>query len=539
MEGNMSTTLSPQEILQRMKTHVEQIKTGSQSSASGQAPSDGEPWYAPAAPVTTPMTFSHPGSRDFLPLELEIEAALQGTLQVGQLNPRQPGLLNAAIQFFKKVMRRSLSWYTRPIHHFQGAVIRALQQILILLQGYEEPLDSVSQAVARQSGLLSQAAEESARFRAAMTAEIAGLQQKASALESATAALNTGAADLQRRVSAGHEAVHERQVRLDDRASAIERRLSNMAASHQEDLSRTLIPYAERLASITDELGWLRSESDRLRNQLRETILQGRLRDRDLRRYFHDLQAGALPSFAQPAAAPIPPMFPSGVKSDSEFDYFRFEELYRGDEALIATRQKEYLDFFRGRDNVVDIGCGRGEFLELMRDNGIKARGVELGTDQYLLCREKALEVVQEDLFKFLESLPDESLGGLFSAQVIEHLAAGDQLRFVSLAYEKTSPGSPVIFETINAQSVFAVVRNFFLDPTHVRPVHPETLKVAMESAKFHDVEIRFSSPLLERRIPPLKLNGDVPQMAEFNRAVEELNDLIYGYLDYAAIGWH
>ena len=175
-------------------------------------------------------------------------------------------------------------------------------------------------------------------------------------------------------------------------------------------------------------------------------------------------------------------MFPSGIKGDAEFDYFMFEDLHRGDEADISNRQKEYLQYFRGRENVVDIGCGRGEFLELLRHNGISAYGVELGTDQSFSCREKGLEVVQQDLFTHLESLPDESLGGLFSAQVIEHLTASDQLRYVALAHRKTMPGSPVIFETINAQCVYAVMRNFFLDPTHIRPVHPETLKFAMES---------------------------------------------------------
>lgn len=546
----MSQTLSTEEILHRMRIHIDQIKMGSPTLASGQVPAGSDSSYAPAAPATTATAFAQSGPSDFVRLQSEIEAALEGTRQVGQLNPRQPGLLNDIIQFVKKVMRRSLSWYTRPIHYYQGAVIRALQQTLNLLLKHEESLNS-----------LSQAAQDSSNYRAAMTEEIALLKYRASVLQSTTSALDDkvsgiaeasanlqiAKADLLVRISA----VHDSTLRLADRASAIdqslsvaaselasdfEQRLSNTAESHNKSLNQALAPYSQRLAGITDEIGWLRDELDRLRNQLRETILQKRLRDRDLRRYFHDIQAMTSPSFA---ALPIPPMFPSGIKGDSEFDYFRFEELFRGDEALIATRQKEYLEFFLGRENVVDIGCGRGEFLELMRDNGIKARGVELGTDQYLLCREKGLDVVQEDLFTFLESLPDESLGGLFSAQVIEHLTASDQLRFVSLAYKKTIPGSPVIFETINAQSVFAVVRNFFLDPTHVRPVHPDTLKFAMQSVKFHDVELRYSSPLLERRIPALQLNGDDPPVSEFNRAIEELNDLIYGYLDFAAIGWH
>lgn len=231
-------------------------------------------------------------------------------------------------------------------------------------------------------------------------------------------------------------------------------------------------------------------------------------------------------------------MFPAEVKSETEFDYFVFEEMYRGDEADIRHRQQEYLEYFRGRDNVVDIGCGRGEFLELLRDSGISARGIELGTDQYLLCREKGLDVVQQDLFAFLESQPDESLGGLFSAQVIEHMAASDQLRYVSLAYRKTKPGSPVIFETINPQCVYALARNFFLDPTHVRPVHPETLKFAMESSKFRNVELRFSGPATDQQIPALHLNGETADLDQFNQGIERLNNLLYGYQDYAAIGW-
>ena len=96
-----------------------------------------------------------------------------------------------------------------------------------------------------------------------------------------------------------------------------------------------------------------------------------------------------------------------------------------------------------------------------------------------------------------------------------------------------------MIFETINAQCVWAVMRNFFLDPTHVRPLHPETLKFAMETVKFKDVELLFSSPLKERQIPPLQLPGDMPNLAEFNQRIAQLNELLYGDQDYAAIGWH
>ena len=212
--------------------------------------------------------------------------------------------------------------------------------------------------------------------------------------------------------------------------------------------------------------------------------------------------------------------------------------MFRGDETLIRARQQEYLKYFEGHQGVVDIGCGRGEFLELLRDHHVEARGVELNTDQYLLCKEKGLNVLQQDLFSFLESQPDASLGGIFSAQVIEHLTASDQLRYVQLAYKKVTPGSPVIFETINAQCVIAVVRNFFLDPTHIRPVHPETLKFAMESVHFRDVTLLYSSPSTEQHVPPLILEAKQGNLAAFNQGIAGLNDFLYGPQDFAAIGF-
>ena len=423
---------------------------------------------------------------DISRLDREVGTCLATHGEVGQLNPRNPGLLNSAIQFVKKVMRRSLTWYTRPLHRFQGAVVRALQQITAILHNHDHALRGLARDLESHADAIQQLPTED-RFRA--------LEAKFTKLE------------------------------------------KNLDTSFDVKLDKGLSAYAQRIASITDELEGLRSELGLIRDGQHEAALQRRGRDRDVRRLVSAIETGKLP-LPSSQAQPVPPMFPSEIKRESEFDYFLFEERYRGDETDIRDRQKEYLEYFRGRKNVVDIGCGRGEFLELLRSEKIDARGVELGTDQYLLCREKGLDVVQQDLFTFLESVPDGSLGGLFSAQVIEHLSASDQLRYVALAHRKTQPGSPVIFETINPECAYALLRNFFLDPTHVRPVHPETLKFAMESADFRDVKLRFSGPVSDRRIPALQLLGNPPGLQQFNHAIEQLNDLVYGYQDYAVIGW-
>lgn len=559
----MSQTPSIEEIMQRIRLRVSQRSAGIQTASGEQFEPQGRPQPAASLAHSVPSRHFELEANDFSPLRGEIDTALEGTRRVGQINPRNPGLHNYAIQFVKKAMRRSLTWYTRPLHYFQGGAIRALERITGILQSHDQSLQSISHELTRHVGLIEQNAEEISTQRTALADDMSALkvslvddisavkdnisalelsasahERKTEALEEKASALLQQTASLQVSILALTEKAAGLDQRLRQANFDVEAKLARWDAAEKEKFEEALMPCSLRIASITDEIGLLRSELQTATREGRELRLKGHVRDRDLRRLYRDFRSGTLAPSEQQSAAPVPSMFPSGIKSESQFDYFVFEELYRGDEADIRIRQKKYLEYFRGCESVIDIGCGRGEFLELLRDNKITAKGVELGTDQYLLCMEKGLDVVQQDLFSYLESLPDESLGGLFSAQVIEHFTASDQLRYVTLAYRKTKPGSPVVFETINAQCVWAVLRNFFLDPTHVRPVHPETLKFAMESVGFKDVELRFSNPMADRLVPPLQLNEDTAQLAKFNRAIQDLNELLYGNQDYAAIGW-
>ena len=542
-------------IMERVRANLSRRGQGEalRTTPFGATPYDGSRREGPgSADQATALDFS---AYDFSSLNHEVEGALAGHQMVGQMNPRPPGAYNRGVQFLKRAMLRLLTFYTRPLHSFQSSTIRALQNTSLALKTHDEELLELKRNLAQQSKVLGKAKQQdwdivrtvqAASQRAAvLIADQRKLEKQLADLKAAllgtseeSQAPQASLASITERLDLGLRGVQEGVVEL---ANSVDQRYNNLLSRIEAHETR-LDALPEGIASMATELGQIQTQLEGVQRQLQDAATRVRLQGRDLRRYVNEALAGKTDSNAAgtgPVAPAVPAMFASGIPAEGSFDYFRFEELYRGDEALIAQRQKEYLEYFRGRDNVVDLGCGRGEFLELLRDNGIHAKGVELGSDQYLLCREKHLDVVQQDLFEFLEGLKDGSLGGIFSAQVIEHLTASDQLRLVSLAYRKTSSGSPVIIETINAQSVFAVMRNFFLDPTHVRPVHPETLKVAMESAKFRDVELRFSSLYTEKRIPPLELAGNGVQLAEFNRAMSALNDLVYGYLDYAAIGWH
>ena len=532
----MSETPTVEQVLERIRAQVRQQQgNGVSAKAAVTAPPSRQPDARVAPPPAAPT------SRDEVSrLHFEVKAALEGHLQTGQLNPRRPGLHNDALQFFKKVMRRSLTWYTRPLHRFQASVIRALQHVTTILLNQSDLLENQAATlretagqVQKQSDALRQTNEQVQKQNERVQKQSDAVRQTNEQVQKQSVLLRQTAEQVLSQSAEQIQPLRSEITRVDEKRRELEQKLRNEFQLEAAKSSANLAQQASRLDALHLQLA-------SVQEQLRQTIAVTRGKDRDFRRIKQALEAGNFASLqpATAASAPIPAMFPSETRHEGEFDYFLFEDHYRGNEADIRERQSTYLELFRGREHVIDIGCGRGEFLELLRDNNIPARGIELGTDQCLLCREKGLDVMQQDLFAFLESQPDDSLGGIFSAQVIEHMTASDQLRFVSLAYQKCSPNSPVLFETINPECVYALVHNFFLDPTHIRPVHPGTLKFAMESQGFRNVQLRFSSPVSDRAIPQLTFNGDSEGLQRFNAAMEQVNELLYGHQDYAAIGW-
>ena len=190
----------------------------------------------------------------------------------------------------------------------------------------------------------------------------------------------------------------------------------------------------------------------------------------------------------------------------------------RGSTAEIRGRQRAYVPDFLSQGPVLDCGCGRGEFLGLLREAGVEASGVDADADMVAYARGEGLDVEQADLVAHLESLEDGSLGGVFAAQVVEHLPPPVLLRFLELAHAKLRPGGLLAAETINPLSPLAL-RNYFADLTHAQPLVPETLAMLARHAGFAEVETRF-------------LNA--PEPAE--GADPRLNEIVFAPLDYAIL---
>jgi SAM-dependent methyltransferase len=196
---------------------------------------------------------------------------------------------------------------------------------------------------------------------------------------------------------------------------------------------------------------------------------------------------------------------------------------------------------------VLDIGCGRGEFLELLKQHGVSARGLDLNAEMVEVCKERGLDVTNSDARSYLRSLPDASLGGIIALQVIEHLEPSYLMETLALAYDKLRPGSRMVLETINPACWVAFFESFIRDLTHQKPIHPETLQYLLQANGFSNVEIVYRAPIAEggklRRVTPRPEHyGDTAQdpltelVSSFNSNVDRLNGRLFSYQDYAAI---
>jgi SAM-dependent methyltransferase len=258
-----------------------------------------------------------------------------------------------------------------------------------------------------------------------------------------------------------------------------------------------------------DELEPWVEEQGRRANELDERLTRLERRERAV------APPRAVPAAAEPAGQIV---FP---------DYFAYESRMRGATDVVRDKQRAYVEDFREGAPVLDLGCGRGEFLSLLREAGIVARGVDVDADMVAYARGEGLEVEHIGAVEYLETLEDGSLGGIFAAQLLEHLPAPTVVRVLELAAEKLRPGALLVAETINPVSPIAL-RNYFADLTHAQPLVPETLELLARQAGFASVETRFLNEPDEKLAEPAD-----PTIAA---NVRRLNELLFAPLDYAII---
>ena len=318
---------------------------------------------------------------------------------------------------------------------------------------------------------------------------------------------------------------------------------ANASGARAAEFASALVGFAQRIDRLADAKDRLYASlgnrrADLLLESMDKRVEAVRLGIRKAQERLEGLGTSVALARAELTASPSP-----GARTRERLEearYVAFEERFRGSPEEIRGKLSDYVPYFRGSAPVVDLGCGRGEFLELLRDAGIEGRGVDGNAEMVGRCRDRGLSAEVGDAIDFLAGREPASFGGIFAAQLVEHLPPRRLGAFLESCHGALRPGGRLLLETVNPRSLVALVEAFYRDLTHEKPLHPETLDFCLRAAGFREVEIRYTSPVPERaRLLPMTEaeaaawgNG----ASTLNQNFEKLNSFLFGDQDYAAI---
>ena len=419
---------------------------------------------------------------DLMPLAHARDAAEAKVAAIGTVNPRPGGVVNAVVQGVKKAVARALDWHVREQVEFNRQAIECVAATL-------EALNEINRALAE------------------VGARIAALDDHAREFADIRDHWAEWRLDWERKLSE-NEVQFLRSVA--DLQSGFQHRVTLMEANFRELLSTQHAAFTGAIECSAGEVQkrfW--ADLERIRLEY-ERLIYSELRT--LR------QRAAL----APPAHPAPP--PPPTHTAPAFDYGKFAEKFRGPEEYVREAHRFYVPYFAGREQVLDIGCGRGEFLELMRDAGVPARGIDLDPESIATCRAKGLDAVEVDLYTYLDALPDAALDGIFCAQVVEHLPPERLPELIRLCAAKLRRGAVLAIETPNPECLAIFNSHFYLDPTHTRPIPHPLLTFYMQEYGFGLLEVHKRAPAVET----------MPALAALP---EDFRAGFFNGLDYAAIG--
>jgi O-antigen chain-terminating methyltransferase len=334
-------------------------------------------------------------------------------------------------------------------------------------------------------------------------------------------------------VVAALRAIFDRLSQEGARTAQIADRLSREVGAAREELTGKIAQDIAALGQLEGRVRTMDQEAESGRrthavalSQLRTTIsLQDRrltlLLEEVKKRLPHPLDDEQLQTFAEE------------LPHVADASYLSFEDEFRGSREEIKGRVAVYLPKLRGAEAgtekwpILDVGCGRGELLEVLRKDGLKASGVDTNSAAVDCCRKLELDVELGDAFAVLSKIPDGSLGGLTALHVIEHLPFPLVLKLLDEALRVLRPGGIAIFETPNPKNILVGASNFYIDPTHRNPVHPQTLRYLMEARGMIQIESLMLHPYPKEMHVP---EGDSVVARLFN-------EYFYGPQDYAVLG--
>ncbi len=454
---------------------------------------------------------------DLMPIVRARDAAQAKIAAIGGVNPRAGGVVNSVVQSVKKLIARSLQWFVRDQVVFNRESIAALEAVIEALTEQNQMLMSmagqVSDRLAAVMPLVSQA-EEQKQALAHMQMRLAHAEEarnvmldEARELKDVRAHWSEWRIRWEQNLATNEvqflRAVADLQSAFQHRVSVIEGNFREMVQAQHRDylgaLDRANVDIQKRLWG---DLEKVRESYERMIHSELRLI---RLRARGLS------PEASTGSAAVPVAAP-------------PLDYSRFAERFRGSDEEIRLNMEFYRPYFAGLESVLDIGCGRGEFLDLMRDLGVGARGIDLSAESVAQCVEKGLHAEVADLFQYLPTEVEGEFDGIMSSQVVEHLPPGQLPEMIRLCASKLRRGGVLVIETPNPECLAIFATYFYLDPTHTRPMPHQYVRFCMEEAGLTGIEVHTLSPAID----------SMPELSELPGGFRER---FFGGLDYAIIG--
>ncbi len=417
---------------------------------------------------------------DLMPLVHARDAAEAKVAAIGTVNPRPGGLVNSIAQGAKKLIARALDWHVREQVEFNRASMECVQASL-------QALTSVS------------------RSMAALAARHEELRRDLEVVKVQSQESSDSRAEFEQRYITGEirtlRTISELQAAYSHRLTVQEESFRELMRAQHRDyegaLDRNTLDVQKRL---WDDLAKVRAEFERV---------------------IHDELRVLRQRYVAPASVATVVAASSSVE-DIPVDWLVFANRFRGSEERIRGQQQRYIERFAGTaGQILDIGCGRGEFLEAAREAGLIAKGIDLSQESVDVCLAKGLDAECADLFAYLAARPDHSVAGLYCSQVVEHLSPAAVARFVELLGRKLRSGALVAIETPNPECLAIFASHFYIDPTHTRPVPAVLLRCYLEEAGCSGVEVEYLEPAVD----------SMPELAELPTAVREK---FFGGLDYS-----
>jgi O-antigen chain-terminating methyltransferase len=428
------------------------------------------------------------------------DAALAKVAAIGGVNPRPPGLINWLVQRAKRLVARALDWHVRDQVEFNRGAMACVEALLTALDENNRALSALASECANRIDAGHAETRQSMNDLARQASELSG---EARELKDVRKHWAEWRVEWERKLSINEvqflRSAADLQTGFQHRVTMMENNLRELAKTQHTDFEHAL----ERSAEAIQRKLWADLEKIRLEY---ENIIHHELR------IVRQRAAAAVAATA--ASAPSTPV--------PVLDWLQFADKFRGPEQYVRERQRFYVPYFKDCREVLDIGCGRGEFLEVMKEAGVAARGIDLCEEAVAMCRAKVLDAQVADLFVYLDGLADSSLDGIFSAQVVEHLPPGRLSEFIRLAEAKLRHGGVLAIETPNPECLAIFATHFYLDPTHTRPIPPQLLTFYMVEAGFGRIEVRKLTPALE-------------SFEALRQLPAEFRDAFFGAMDYVA----